>query len=342
MTAALDIAGRTIGAGRPVFVIAEIGINHGGDPALAADMVRAAADAGADAVKLQTVDPDEAYMRGTPSHAAFQGTALDLPALQRLGDLARERGVVLFSTPGDFGSLELMVRAEMPAVKISSGLLTNLPLIQRAGETGLPMILSTGMARLDEVDAAVATARAAGNRQLAILQCTSLYPAPSDALNLAAIATLAARFAVPVGYSDHHDGALACLTAVAAGATILEKHFTLDRAAGGADHAISLEPDGFRRLVDSVRAVERMMGTAEKRPAAAEEPLRAARHRYLVTRRPVAAGETLSDDNIALKRTPAGVGVLPAERYDHCVGKVAACAIGDDVALAPEMVAGLE
>ena len=273
MTGHVTIADREIGFGRPCFVIAEIGINHGGDESRCAAMIEAAAAAGADAAKLQTVDADASYHPETESHRAFRGAALSRDALLRLMALAEQTGIVLFSTPGDLASLALIADVGMPAIKISSGLLTNTPLIRAAARTGRPLILSTGMADMSDVDAAVAAAGAGGCRAFALLQCTSLYPAPTEALNLRAMACMLGRYAVPVGYSDHHDGALAVVAAAAAGANLIEKHFTLDRSEAGADHAISLEADDFARMVQDIRSVEAMLGRDEKAPGRGRDPI---------------------------------------------------------------------
>lgn len=341
MTKTFDIAGRPLGAGHPAFIIAEIGINHGGDEAAAAAMIEAAAAAGADAVKLQTVSVDDSYQPGTASYDAFQGKAFALDALNRLGRMARQHDIVLFSTPGDFPSLDLLFAAGMPAVKISSGLLTNLPLIRRAAGTGLPMILSTGMAHLAEVDAAVAAAEGAGARGIAVLQCTSLYPAPASSLNLRAIPAMAAHYRWPVGYSDHYRGDTACIAAVALGASVIEKHFTLDRSLPGADHAISAEPAEFARLVAAIRETERMLGLAHKAPVAEEEPLRAGRYRFLVARRAIAAGKVLEEADLALKRTQPGEGVMPANDLDRVLGRTAGRAMAAGDVVRPEFVEGL-
>jgi len=320
---AIRIAGRPIGPGHHAFIIAEVGINHGGDEALAARMIDAAAEAGADAVKFQTVDVAESYMPGTASHEAFQGKDLPVDALRRLVTRAQARGIVLFSTPGDAKSLGKMVEAGMPAVKISSGLMTNLPLIGAAAATGLPLVISTGMAHLDEVQEAVAAARQAGGREIVLLHCTSLYPAPAGTLNLSAMATLAEATGCPVGYSDHFDGALACLTAVARGACMIEKHFTFDRTQAGADHHISATPDEFAALVRDIRMIEAMHGDGVKRPTPAEERLRDGRHRVLVSRDVIAAGTILTPAMFRLMRPLPGTAALPAKQLDAVCGRPA-------------------
>lgn len=320
MSGSFDIAGRPIGANAPAFIIAEIGVNHGGDEDLCARQITAAAGTGADAVKLQTVTPEESYHPQTESYAIFSQTQLAPGALERLMAHAAGLGVILFSTPGDFEALATLLAADIPAIKISSGLLTNTPLISRAAASGKPMILSTGMAHMAEIETAIATAHGTGNHALAILQCTSLYPAPPDTLNLRAMHTLAEKFQVPVGYSDHCDGQLACVAAVAAGANLIEKHFTLDASLPGADHHISLEPEPFAAMVSQIRTVEAMLGSAQKAPTSAEAPLRPGRHRRLAARRDIAAGETLAAGDIALMRLLPDAPGLEAHKLDSVLG----------------------
>jgi len=317
----ISVAGRKIGGTHPCFVIAEIGVNHGGDEALCAAMIEEAAHAGADAVKLQTVTPEESYHPETESYAIFAASVLPEGAQERLVGCAKEAGVVLFSTPGDLSALARLEAAGVPAIKISSGLLTNVPLIRAAAETGKPLILSTGMAQMSEVETAVEAACESGCQAFAILQCTSLYPAPASSLNLRAMDALRQSFGVPVGYSDHHEGALACIAAVAAGASLIEKHFTLDCSAPGADHAISLEPDEFAAMSRDIRAVEAMLGSSAKAPVEAELPLREARHRRLVAARDLAAGEVIHSGDVFLMRLPADRPALPAGWLDRVLGR---------------------
>ena len=315
-----EIAERPIGQGQACYVIAEIGINHGGDEGCCADLITAAAEAGADAAKLQTVTPDHSYHPDTESYALFKDSVLSDDALRRLMAHARAAGIALFSTPGDLAALALIGGVDMPALKISSGLLTNLPLIKAAAATGRPLILSTGMAHLAEVLAARDAASGAGAQALAFLHCTSLYPAPPEQLNLRAMATLREATGCVVGYSDHHDGDAACVAAVAAGAALIEKHVTLDATTPGADHAISLEPAAFAAMVKRVRELETMLGSDAKVPTPDEEPLREARHRRLVAARTMQAGERIAADDLYLMRLPAETAAMPAAELDAVVG----------------------
>lgn len=339
--AAFRIGSRWIGDKHPVFVIAEIGINHEGDPDTCMRMVEEAARAGADAVKLQIVDADESYVQGSVSHQEFSNKSLSDQALFSLGELADKLDIVLFSTPGDFSSLDQMCQQGMPAVKISSGLMTNLPLIVAAAQKGLPMIISTGMAYGSEVNDAVNSALSEGASGVAILKCTALYPAPDESLNLNAIPAMAARYGVPVGYSDHTLDDLACLAAVANGATVIEKHFTLDSSLPGADHHISMEPAPFAEMISKIRRLERMRGNGAIEPADAEVAVRSERHRCLVARVDIPAGSIFSKENLALKRPLQGSVGLPPSAYATVLGKFVRENIGRDEPISAEHVGEL-
>lgn len=332
----MHIGDRQIGGAAPCYIIAEVGINHGGDEELCRAMILAAAAAGADAVKLQTVTAEHSYHPDTLSYQLFKHCGLDAAALRRLMAVAAEAGIHLFSTPGDPAALALMLEVGMPAIKISSGLLTNTAVLRRAAATGLPLILSTGMATWDEIEAAVAEVRAAGVRDLAVLQCTAIYPAPADSLNLAVMAAIAQSTGAVVGYSDHYDGALACVAAVAMGAKVIEKHFTTDRTLPGGDNAVSMEPAPFAAMVADIRTVEAMRGAALRKPDATELPLRDGRYRKLVPARPLDAGTVIGEDDLHLMRMPPGVGGLVANQVDKVVGRRLARAVTPLVVLTEE------
>jgi N,N'-diacetyllegionaminate synthase len=309
---------RRIGDGAPVFIIAEIGINHEGDEPTCAGMIEAAARAGADAIKLQTVDPNESYAPGTPSHALFSRAILSRDATARQFDLARRLGVEPFTTCGDLPTLEWVEKLGPAGHKISSGLLTHLPLIRRVAATGRSVLMSTGMATDEDIDVAVAAVRGA---PFVLLQCTSLYPAPEGALNLRAIAALEKRYRVPVGFSDHSITEEAPALAVAAGAVAIEKHFTLDTSRLDFDHRLSLDPAGFARMVKLVRRAEQMLGTGEKKPGADEIEVRKRAHRILVARRALQSGQLLAEDDVVILRSPPGAGGLAPAFLDRVVGR---------------------
>ena len=340
MDRSFTVGERRIGARERVFVVAEIGINHGGSAGTCAQLIEAAAVSGADAVKLQTINPAESYVRGTVSYAEFSGKKLGDEDLAGLMRLAERLDLVLFSTPGDFVSLDRIARLGMPAVKISSGLVTNLPLIAAAARRRLPLIMSTGLAEEGEVAAAVETARTHGAPGMALLKCTALYPSPDDSVNLSAVPALQRRFGLPVGYSDHTLDDLACTAAVALGATIIEKHFTHDSTLPGADHRISMEPAAFATMVERIRRVEVMRGDGTLHPVREEERVRPERHRCLVARRAIAAGEVFTRKSVALKRPLPGKVGLPPSDYERVLQLKAACDLHEDDPITATDVAG--
>lgn len=316
MTSTASISGRQIGDGAPCYIIAEVGINHDGDEDLARDLIAASAKAGADGVKFQTVNVDESYMPGTPSYVEFSKRMLPRGSLSRLRQHAEHNNIHFFTTPADFSSLADSIEADLPAIKISSGLLTHLPLVRAAARTGKPLIVSSGLATMAEIERTVATARQAGADQIAVLHCTSLYPAPADSLNLRAMSRIAAALDCPIGYSDHHDGALASLAAVAAGAKLIEKHITMDRTRPGADHAISLDPGTFAGMVGDIRLIETMLGSNQKTPDQRELPARDRMRRVLVVKDGVAAGDVLDETTVAFMRVTDRQRTIAVEHWD--------------------------
>jgi N,N'-diacetyllegionaminate synthase len=327
MNTSFSIGNKMVGLGNPVFVIAEVGINHGGDPKLCVRLIEAAAASGADAVKLQIVDVDASYVKGTASYDEFKGKTLSDEALKELMGLSDRLGIVLFSTPGDFKSLYRIIQLGMPAIKISSGLMTNLPLVARAAASGLPLIISTGLAYEQEIDAVLETVRKNSASSVSLLKCTALYPAPDDTINLAAITAMASRYGVPIGYSDHTLDDLACIGAVAQGATVIEKHFTLDSKLPGADHHISMEPEDFARMVHKIRRLTLMKGTKLICATEAEIAVRMERHRCLVAQMDISIGDQFTENNVGLMRPLPGQTGLPANKFDDILGRKATTVI---------------
>jgi len=316
-----------IGRGNPSFVIAEIGINHEGSVEACAKMIRAAAEAGADAVKLQTVDPEENYAPGTESHAIFSQAELTREETARMFELARQLGLEVFTTAGDFNTLEWVEALEPSAHKISSGLLTSTPIIRAAAKTGRPLLMSTGMAETEAIDRAVEAAKEAGCQALALFQCTSIYPAPPETLNLRTIGWLEERYGIPCGFSDHSRGIQAAPLAVAAGASMIEKHFSLDLGREGFDHRLSLSPEDFAEMVNGIRSAEAMLGTPEKSLATEEQVNAGKYHRVLAARRDVDTGKILGRDDVAVLRLAPGSGGLEPGRFESLMGKRALVAL---------------
>ncbi len=349
--ATLTIGKRTIGPGRPMYVIAEMSANHHQrlDEALA--ILEEARAAGADAVKLQTYTPDTLTIDSdAPPFRIGSGTLWEG---RRLYDLyaeacmpwewheplqkrAAELGLDLFSTAYDESALAFLEKLDMPAYKIASFENVDLPLIRRVASTGKPVILSTGMADLDEIGEAVDAARGAGARQLALLKCTSAYPSPPAELNLRAIPALAERFNLPVGLSDHTMGPTAPVAAVSLGACILEKHFTRSRAVPGPDSVFSMEPSEFRAMVDMIRDAEAAMGSARWEVGEKESASRVFRRSLFVVA-DVRAGETFTTENVRSIRP--GYGLAP-KHLEAVLGRRAASDISRGTPLAWEHVDG--
>lgn len=317
---------RWLGAGEPVFVIAEIGLNHNGDLDLALELIDLAAEAGADAVKFQKREVDlcftkEALDAPYPGRNSFGATygdhkrALELDAAQyeALRRRSAERNVAFLVTPFDRVSADLVERLDCPAFKIASHNMTNLPLLDHVARKRRPILLSTGMAHMAEVDAAVATIRK-HHTELVLLQCTSSYPAKASELNLNVLTTYAERFGCPVGYSAHEPDEATLYAAVALGACVLEKHFTKDKGLRGPDHAASFEPAELARAIAGVRAVSAALGSRDKRVMDAEWKNREKHHRSLVSAVAIPRGRVI-EPGMLITKAP-GTGFPPARLAD--------------------------
>jgi pseudaminic acid synthase len=331
----LKIGHIDIGAGHPPFVIAEMSGNHNQSRERAFALVDAAADAGAHALKIQTYTPDTMTLdlkRGefvvTDEASLWNGRSLyDLYAEahtpwewhQPIFERARSRGMLAFSTPFDESAVDFLEELDVPCYKIASFENTDLPLIRRVAKTGKPVIMSTGMATAAELELSVRTARAAGCRDLVLLKCTSTYPADPTNTNLHTIPHMRQLFDCDIGLSDHTMGVGSAVAAVALGACVVEKHFTLQRADGGVDSAFSLEPAEFASLVVEARRAWDALGVVWYGPTAAEKPSLAFR-RSLYVVKDVAAGEAITSQSLRAIRP--GLGLAP-KHYDAVLGKVA-------------------
>lgn len=341
------IGGRRVGPGAPCLVIAEAGVNHNGDPETALALVRAAAQAGACAVKFQAFRADKlvsaeapacAYQRrnlgGSPSQRdMLRALELDEAAHAACKALCEELGLLYLCTPFERESADFLESLGVAAYKISSGDLDNHPFLRHVAAKGRPMILSTGMARLGEVEAAVEAARGPG---LVLLQCTTEYPADPAQANLRAMATLATAFAVPAGLSDHTPGIEVALAATALGACVIEKHFTLDRSLPGPDHKASLDPEGLRALVRGVRLVEAALGDGVKRPSPQEAATARLVRKSLVAARDIPKGTILTEDMVTAMRPANG---LPPGRLCAVIGRAAVRDIARHEPLSLDMLA---
>jgi N-acetylneuraminate synthase/N,N'-diacetyllegionaminate synthase len=338
MTPSILLHGRRLSSADPAYVIAEVGVNHNGDMDTALRLVEAAAAAGADAVKFQTfraertAAPDAALAayqdragdgKGS-QQALLRQLELSVDQFVRLAEACRDQGLDFMSTAFDLDSLAEVVALRPSALKSPSGEIDNFQFLDAMGATGLPVMLSTGTARLGDVDRALDRLVRAGARDIVVLQCTSSYPAPPESLNLRTLETFARAFARPVGFSDHSEGSAAALAARALGMCVLERHFTLDRSMKGPDHAASMEPADFAAMVRDLRVVEAALGDGLKTPAAAESDVRRVARRSLHAARDIAVGEVISSDAVTALR-PAG-GLAP-DLLDEVVGRRATRAI---------------
>lgn len=328
----MEISGREIGPGRPPYLIAEMSANHGHDFDRAVRLIQAMKDAGADAVKVQTytadtltIDCDSPHFRvgdgslwaGRTLYDLYQEAHTPWEWQARLRDVARDVGLDFFSTPFDDSAVEFLEQLEVPAYKIASFELVDLALIRRVAATGKPLIMSTGMASRDEVTEAVQAARSGGAAGIALLKCTSAYPAPAEEMNLRAIPAMADAYRLPVGLSDHTLELAVPVAAVTLGACIIEKHFTLSRSEPGPDSAFSLEPAEFRAMADAVRVAALALGSAEFGVGEEEEKSRIFRRSLFVVR-DVARGEAFTAENVRSIRP--GYGLAP-KHLDQVLGR---------------------
>jgi len=329
----ISIGAREIGAGRPCFVIAEAGINHNGDVKIAAELVEAAAEAGADAIKFQTHFPEFEMLRGGAT-AAYVGeslfdllarTALSKDAHLEMQALAKKKGIIFLSTPFSREAADYLESIGVPAFKTGSGEMTNLPLQRHIARKKKPMIVSTGMSTPAEIDATVRALDEEG-AAFALMHCTSTYPTPLEHVQLGCIGALQAKYGVPAGFSDHTLGTAVSLAAVASGANLFEKHFTASRSLPGPDQRGSMEPKELAALVKDIRAIERALG-ATKTIQPGEQDVRDMALHSVVSIRDIAAGATISKDDVWVKRPGTGI---PARQLPEIVGKVAARAIEKD------------
>lgn len=305
---------------RSPLVIAEAGVNHNGDLSRALAMVTAAAAAGADYVKFQAFSTDGLVSREART-AAYQQTnagetsqerllrtlELSVDQFEILAAACRAASIGFMASVFEIDHLAPLLALGMDRIKIASGELTNTPALTCFAATGLPILLSTGMATLAEVDDAVRTLQTQGAKNITLLHCTSLYPAPMDRLNLQAISTMAQHFGLPVGYSDHSLGDHASIAAVALGATVIEKHFTLDRTLPGPDHRASLEPDELTAMIRRLRDIDQALGDGIKAPVAGEIDTARLVRRSWHTRRALPAGTRIGDGDVTLKRPATGL-----------------------------------
>ena len=349
MTGQLQIGGRKIGPGHPVYIIAELSANHNHDFERAVKMIHAAKDAGVDAIKLQTYTADTITIQS--DRECFRiggGTLWDGRTLYdlygeahtpwewqpKLKELANQMGMDLFSSAFDGTAVDFLEQMNVPAHKVASPELVDIPLIEKMARTGKPLILSTGMATVEEIEEALKAARKAGASQMALLRCTSSYPADPKEMNLNSIPDLARRFGLPVGLSDHTPGIAVAVAAVALGASLIEKHLTLSRADGGPDSAFSLEPAEFKALVNALRSAEQSLGEVHYGITPGEAKTRPFRRSLFVVKA-LKRGEVFTAGNVRSIRPANG---LHTRHLNEVLGRRAACDIDSGTPMSWDLV----
>lgn len=345
----IEIEHRKIGNGQPCFISAEIGINHNGDEALAHKMVDAIADTGADCVKFQTFSAEE-FMNGPDQQfeymsqgkvvresmlGMFKRHELAADSFSRLFAHARARKLVPLSTPTDIQAVDLLDQIGIGAFKIGSDDIVYTPFLDYVARKGKPVILSSGMADAADIDRAVETVTKAGNDQVILLHCVSVYPTPDEDVNLRRICTMRAQYPYPIGFSDHSVGTTAALGAMVLGACVVEKHFTLDRNLPGPDHHFSSNPKELTALVKEIRRLEANLGSPRLRPAHGEAKMAATARRSIVADRDLPPGHVIAASDLSYRRP--GTGLMPYD-CDRVIGRRTRHAIAAGTLLALDMV----
>jgi N-acetylneuraminate synthase len=345
----LRIGQKRIGEGYPCYIIAEAGVNHNGDIRLAKRLITAAVKSGADAVKFQTYSTDAivtkaagkaAYQKKTSGAAETQYDMLKRLELSReafriLSDYAKKKEIEFLSSPFDGQSADLLESIGINAYKIPSGEITNIPLLEQIGSYKKPVILSTGMADINEIREGLRAVRRGGARDIVLLHCVTGYPVPLKFANLKMIQTLMKVFKVPVGFSDHTQGIIASILARALGACVIEKHFTLDRSLPGPDHRASLEPSELSELVEQIRIAEAALGNGEKIIARDEAKIKQVARKSLVAKVSISKGTKISPDMIDLKRPGNGI---PVKYLSRIIGKKTKVAVKEDAVFQWDML----
>lgn len=343
MVAKVKIGDKLVGEGGPVFIVAEAGSNHDGKLEQAKQLIDVAVNAGADAVKFQTFSADKIVAKVGPKTGYMEKVSekesvyeifkrIELPREwhRELAEYASKKGLIFLSSPFDEDAVDLLDELGVPAFKVASGELTNLPFIKYMARKGKPLIVSTGAATMNEVGEAVSVIKGAGNKKIVLLHCVANYPAAPEDVNLLAMSALKQKFRLPVGYSDHTLGIAAPLAAAALGAVMIEKHFTLSRKLPGPDHFYALEPQELKMMVNGIRAVEKMRGTPTKKPVKTEQEIRKLARRSIFAKVNIPAGAIIKKEMLAVLRPAVG---LEPTHLDSVVGKRAKVAIERNTAI---------
>lgn len=344
----ISINGRLIGPKRPAYLVAEMSANHGQSFENAVEIIKAAKASGADAIKIQTYTADTMTLAGEQAHFKVQGTIWDQRKLHelyqeaqtpwdwqpKLQEISKQIGLDFFSSPFDASAVDFLEKLNVPVYKIASFELVDFPLLRHVAATGKPVIVSTGMASVEEISEAVEVLRESGCKELVLLKCTSAYPAPIESMNLMGISFLQEKFSLPIGLSDHSLSLEVPIAARALGACVIEKHFTLSRSQPGPDSAFSLEPKEFKEMADAVRMTEKALGEAQFGNSPDESKLRAFRRSLFIVE-DVKQGEPLTGKNVRAIRPGNGMHT----RYlDQVIGQTASRDIAKGTPLSPELI----
>ena len=339
----VKIANRLIGEGEPCFIIAEAGVNHNGDVNLAKKLIDVAKEAEADAVKFQTFKAEDLVSK-CAEKAEYQKETTDAKESQfkmikklelsqsdfaELFDCAQKKGIIFLSSPFDKGSVDLLNGLGIPAFKVGSGEITNFPLLEHIARKKKPIIISTGMSTLGEIEDALEVIHKEGAKEIALLHCITAYPARVEDVNLKAIETLRCKFKLPVGLSDHTLGITIPIAAVVLGASIIEKHFTLDKSMPGPDHKASLEPEELKQMVKAIREVEKAMGDGNKTPTDEEKQVQKVARRSIVAGVNIPKGTIITEAMLRIKRP--GTGIKPKYLENVCGAKAKVTIKGDEL-----------
>jgi N-acetylneuraminate synthase/N,N'-diacetyllegionaminate synthase len=345
----IRVGNRLLGPGNPVFIIAEAGVNHNGDVGLAKRLIDVAYEAGADAVKFQTFKANKLVSSRAPI-GDYKSTGVDIGLIEKLElslqhyieliEYCQDLGIEFLATPFDFGSVNLLEKLNARAYKVSSSDLTNLPLLKHIASKRMPILLSTGMGYLSEIEEALLSiseimGAPINKLPIVLMHCISHYPAPMNQLNLRAIKTLSDTFKLPIGYSDHSRGVEAAIAAVVMGACVIEKHYTLNRNFPGPDHKSSIDPDELKFLVESIRNIETSLGDGIKKPALCEEKAITISRKSLVSACDIKAGQEITREMLEIKRPATGI---PPKYYDLIIGKAPVIDIQGDEVITWEML----
>ena len=344
----IKINSRYVGEDEKCFIIAEAGVNHNGDIKKAKKLIEKASEIGADAVKFQQANADKTVIKNTPL-VKYQKNQKNLDSQYKMikkyeftegqwleiADYAKDFNIIFFSKPSYEESVDTLLKMNVPLMKIGSGEITYLTLLKRVARTDLPIIMSTGMSTLGEIEEAINTIYKQKNKKIILLQCTSNYPTDYKNVNLKAMLTLKKAFNLPVGFSDHTLGITAPIAAVALGACVIEKHFTLDKKLSGPDHKASLEPKDFKKMIEKIRITEDCLGSSIKKPLKSEKEIRKLSRKSITANIDIKKGEKIKKEMLAYKRPGIGLSQI---YLDKIIGRKAKKDIKKDTVIKWDMI----